>query len=311
MRILITPRSLTAVGLVNIRELDLLRAGGHELVPGPAGRLPTEAELIELVPGIDAWIAGVEPITARVIEAANRLIVISRNGVGADAIDREAAEAHGIEILLARGANSRGVAELTILLMLAALRDLPRANSDLKQGKWQRSLGREMPDITLGLVGYGAIGQLVAQIAGGFSTPVLAFDAYTPVSDGATSATLRQVFERCDVVSLHSPPAADGTPLVTAEVLDWMKPGSILINTARSTLVDDDAVLAALSRGHLAAYAVDAFDSEPPELTELLCHPRTILTPHIGGYTAASTSRATELAVTNLLTRLGSGYDSH
>ena len=99
--------------------------------------------------------------------------------------------------------------------------------------------------------------------------------------------------------------AADGKPLVTAEVLGWMKPGSILINTARSTLVEDTAVLDALNREHLAAYAVDAFDSEPPVLNELHRHPNTILTPHIGGFTAASTRRATELAVTNLLTRLG------
>jgi D-3-phosphoglycerate dehydrogenase len=306
VRILITPRSLTAVGLENVRELDHLRALGHELVAGPAGRLPTEAELIFLVAGVDAWLAGVEPISAQVLEAASSLKIISRNGVGADAIDLAAATSHDIEIVLARGANSRGVAELTILLALAALRDLPRANTDMKQGTWLRGLGREMPDITLGLIGFGAIGRLVAQLASAFGTTVLAHDAYTEVSSNAVSATLREVFERSDVVSLHSPPAADGTPLVTAEVLGWMKPGSILINTARSTLVDDTAVLDALSREHLAAYAVDAFDSEPPVLNELHRHPNTILTPHIGGFTAASTRRATELAVTNLLTRLGS-----
>lgn len=305
MRILITPRSLTAVGLENVRELDQLRALGHELVAGPAGRLPTEAELIFLVAGVDAWLAGVEPISARVLGAASSLKIISRNGVGADAIDLAAATSHGIEILLARGANSRGVAELTILLALAALRDLPRANTDMKQGTWLRGLGREMPDITLGLIGFGAIGRLVAQLASAFGTAVLAHDAYAEVSSDAVSATLREVFERSDVVSLHSPPAADGKPLVTAEVLGWMKPGSILINTARSTLVEDMAVLDALNREHLAAYAVDAFDSEPPVLNKLHRHPKTILTPHIGGFTAASTRRATELAVTNLLTRLG------
>jgi D-3-phosphoglycerate dehydrogenase len=306
MRILVTPRSLTAAGLDTVRELDPLVNAGHVLVSGPAGRLPTEAELLALVPGVDAWLAGVEPVSARVLEAASSLAVISRNGVGADAIDTAAASALGIEIVLARGANSRGVAELTILLALAALRDLPRANADMKAAKWQRTLGREMPDITFGLIGFGAIGQLVAQLASAFGATVLAHDAYTEVAGSATSATFNEVFERSDVVSLHSPPATDGSPLVTATVLSLMKPGSILINTARSTLVDDTAVLDALSREHLAAYAVDAFDTEPPVLGDLHRHPSTILTPHLGGFTAASTRRATELAVANLLSRLGS-----
>jgi D-3-phosphoglycerate dehydrogenase len=306
MRILITPRSLTAAGLENVRELEPLRALGYELIPGPAGRLPSEDELVALVPGAEAWLAGVEPISARVLDVASSLTVISRNGVGADAIDLQAAEANGIEILLARGANSRGVAELTMLLILATLRDLPRANTNMKNEIWQRTLGREMPDITIGLIGFGAIGRLVAQLANAFGSTVLAHDAYTEVdaASGATSASLREVFEQSHIVSLHSPPAADGAPIITAEVLKWMMPHSILINTARSSLVDEVAVLNALHDNHLAAYAVDAFDTEPPELTELLRHPNTLLSPHLGGFTTASTRRATELAVSNLVTRL-------
>lgn len=308
MRILITPRSLTAAGLENVHELDPLRERGYELVAGPAGRSPSEEELTALVSGVDGWLAGVESISARVLDVASDLKVISRNGVGADAIDLGAAAAHGIAIVLARGANSRGVAELTILLTLAALRDLPRANNDMKNATWARTLGREMPDITLGLVGFGAVGRLVAQMANAFGTRVLAYDAYSEVepASGAAAASLRTVFESSDVVSLHSPPPADGSPLVTSEVLSWMTPGSVLINTARSALVEDAAVLKCLEGGHLSAYAVDAFDAEPPQLTALLRHPSTIMTPHLGGFTEASTRRATELAVSNLITRLGS-----
>lgn len=306
MRILITPRSMTAVGLENLRELDPLREHGHELVSGPAGRLPSEEELLELVPGVDAWLAGVEVISARVLARAPRLRVISRNGVGADAVDVVAAEAHGVRLALARGANSRGVAELAILLALAALRGLPDANATMKSGQWRRTMGREMPDITLGVVGFGAIGRCVAQLGGALGAMLIAHDAYADVEpdSGAMSASLGELFARADVISLHSPPPSDGTPLVTAELLATTKRGAVLVNTARSALVDDDAVLAALQSGQLSAYAVDAFDSEPPALTPLLLHPRVILTPHLGGFTSASTRRATELAVSNLIAAL-------
>jgi phosphoglycerate dehydrogenase-like enzyme len=232
--------------------------------------------------------------------------VISRNGVGADAVDVAAAEARGIRIVLARGANSRGVAELAILLTLAALRDLPAANTAMKAGHWQRALGREMPDVTLGIVGFGAIGRCVAQLGGALGATLIAHDAYAVVeqASGANSATLAEVFARADVVSLHSPPPADGSPLVTAELLATMRRGSVLVNTARSALVADDAVLEALESGQLSAYAVDAFDAEPPAMTPLLMHPRTILTPHLGGFTGASTRRAGDLAVSNLIAAL-------
>jgi len=304
MRILITPRSMTDAGLDTVRELDPLRLAGHELVSGPPGRFPTEDELVELLPGVGGYLAGVERISARAIAAAGDLQVISRNGVGADAVDLNAAEAAGIAVVLARGANSRGVAELALTLTLACLRDVPRSDRAMHDGHWQRSLGREMPDITLGLVGFGAIGRLFGGFATALGAQVMAFDPIATV-EGATPAALEQVFAGADVISLHSPPAADGSPLVTSELLATVRRGSILVNTARSALVDDSAVLASLQSGALSAYAVDAFDSEPPELTELLRHPRTVMTPHLGGYTGASTRRASEQAVSNLMATLG------
>lgn len=307
MRILVTPRSMTAQGLDAVPELQPLRDLGAELVAGPAGRLPSEQELLALVAGVDGWLAGVETVSARVLDAADRLRVISRNGVGADAVDVTAAEARGIRVELARGANSRGVAELAVLLMLASLRDLPRADAAMKAGGWSRSLGREMPDVTVGLVGFGAIGRIVARLAGALGARVLAYDAFAEVepASGAESASFAEVFALSDVVSLHSPPPADGTPLVTAEVLATMRQDAVLINTARSALVDDGAVLDALESGRLSSYAVDAFDTEPPALSPLLRHERTILTPHLGGFTGASTRRATEQSVANLIATLG------
>lgn len=305
MRILVTPRSMTAVGLDSVSELTPLVDAGYELVSGPPGRLPTEDELVSLLPGVVGYLAGVEVISARTLDAADGLRAISRNGVGADAVDVAAAEAAGVSVLLARGANSRGVAELALALTLACLRDVPSSDRTMHAGGWSRTLGREMPDITMGIVGYGAIGRLVGGFAAAMGSRVVAFDPYAAIEPG-TSASLGQLFARADVISLHSPPPADGSALVTAELLDTIRPGAILVNTARSALVDDDAVLAALDGGRLAGYAVDAFDSEPPALTPLLRHPKTVLTPHLGGFTAASTRRATEQAVSNLLAALAS-----
>jgi D-3-phosphoglycerate dehydrogenase len=307
MRILVTPRSLTAAGLDHQPDLEPLRAAGFELVAGPAGRTPTEDELLQLVPGVTGWLAGVEQISARVLAAADSLRVLSRNGVGADAVDLQAAESHGIRVELARGANARGVAELAVLLTLAALRSLPQSHAALKAGRWERTLGREMPDVTLGVVGFGAVGRIVAGLASAMGATVLAYDPFTPVlpESGATAATLEELFTRSDVVSLHSPPPADGRPLVGASLLGLLPRGAALINTARSALVDDDAVLSALDSGALSAYAVDAFASEPPTITPLLAHERTILSPHLGGYTDASVRRATQQAVANLLDNLG------
>ncbi|MBN9158443.1 MULTISPECIES: phosphoglycerate dehydrogenase [unclassified Microbacterium] len=305
MRILVTPRSMTASGLDDAADLAPLRERGWELVSGPAGRLPNVEELIELVPGIDGWLCGVEQVPATVLDAADRLRVISRNGVGAENLDLDSARAHGVAVELARGANSRGVAELSVALMLSALRDIPAADRALHDGRWARSLGRELADRTVGIVGFGAIGRLVARIVLAFGANVLAYDPFATIDmAGVDGVELDDLFAECDVITLHAPPRADGRPLVDATLLGSLRPQTVLVNTARSALVDPEAVLAALEDGALRAYAVDAFDQEPPVLDALLSHPRVILTPHVGGYTDASVRRATEQAVTNLITAL-------
>ncbi len=303
-RVLVTPRSLTAAAPAFPVELQPLFDAGFEVVFGPAGRVPNEAELLELVDGVDGWLAGVERIGAPVLAAASNLKLISRNGVGADNIDAAEAELLGVEIVLARGSNSRGVAELAFTLGLSCLRAVPEANSAMHAGRWQRRLGRELHDCTVGIVGFGAIGGLVAGFATVFGATVVAFDPYAEVTaeSGVKQVELDELFSLSDVVSLHSPPS--GQPIVTAGRLATLPSGAVLVNTARSALVDSDAVLAALTSGQLSWYAVDAFDVEPPEPSPLLAHPHTIMTPHLGGYTAASVRRATQQAVSVIVDRL-------
>jgi phosphoglycerate dehydrogenase-like enzyme len=305
MKILVTPRSITTRPLDDVPELDPLRARGWTLVPGPAGRLPAADELAALLPGVDGWVCGVEKVSAQTLASADRLKVIARNGVGADAIDTDAAAARGIEIALARGANANGVAELAVALMLSALRDIPATDAALHGGDWRRRLGSELADCNVGIVGYGAIGRIVSRLVRAFGARVFAYDPIADVSsDGAEAVSLAQLFVKSDIVTLHSPPPQSGHALVDAALLESMPRGSVLVNTARSALVDTGAALDALQSGRLSAYAVDAFDQEPPILDELLRHPRTIMTAHLGGYTDSSTRRATEQAVANVISRL-------
>jgi len=305
-RVLITPRSLTEGGLDAVRELDPLRHRGFELVSVQPGRLPTEDELLDVVPGCVAWLAGVERISDRVLRAATDLRVISRNGTGTDSIDMAAAERAGVSVERAAGANAQGVAELTLALTLCALRHVSWTSAALREGRWERSQGSELAGCTVGVVGLGAVGLRVAEVFATLGSDVVAHDPF--VSDAPVRlVSLDELLAMSQVVSLHCPASPDGHALIDASRLAVMARATVLINTARSSLVDDDAVLAALQDGSLATYAVDAFDSEPPEVTALLRHPHVIATPHLGGYTRASVRRATTQAVDNLLAVLDRG----
>ena len=299
MKIAITPRSLSGAGHP---ALSALTDRGYELVYPAPGRTPSEAELLAAVPGCVGWLAGVEPIRAPVLAAAGDLRVISRNGVGVDNIDMRAAEARGIRVERAVGANARGVAELAITLMLSAFRQVPWCDARLHGGDWARRQGVEAAGRTLGVVGCGAIGRLTSDLALGLGMKVIGHDPFPPqgyAPDGFRLGTLDELFSAADAVTLHCPPAE--TPLVDAAALARMRAGGVIVNTARAELVDDAAVLAALDAGRLAAFATDVFRTEPPEPSALLAHDRVILTPHAGGFTAESVERATRVAVENIL----------
>jgi D-3-phosphoglycerate dehydrogenase len=304
-RVLISPRSLTEK-----REpvLGLLEAAGFELIFANPGRAPSEEQLLELLPGCVGWIAGVEPISERVLRAATKLRVISRNGTGTDNIPLGVAKELGIRIERAEGANARGVAELSIALMFAALRNIPELHHALRGGQWQRRGGIEISDRLVVLIGCGAVGRLVVQMALGLGARTAAYDpfpnySFTPVGDGRFQwISFDEAIRTGEVISLHCPPLEDGAPLFSRSVLERLKEGCCLVNTARATLIDEAAVLDSLENSRLRAYATDVFDPEPPPAgSPLLAHPRVIATPHIGGFTEESVRRATEAAVHNLL----------
>lgn len=301
-RVLVTPRSLTTAGIDVVPELDPLRRR-FELIGCTPGRMPDDEELLRLVPGCVGWLAGVERIGWAVLGAASDLRVISRNGTGTDAIDLVAAERAGVQVRRAAGANSQGVAELVLAVVLSALRHLGPASTALRAGRWERAQGAELGERTVGIIGLGAVGRRAATLLAGCGARVLGHDPFITESQ-VNRVDLDDLLHRCDVISLNLPAPTNGCPFIDADRLALMPVGTVLVNTARSALVDDAAVLAALEDGRLTAYAVDAFDSEPPEMSALLAHERVIATPHLGGYTGAGVRRATQMAVENLILAL-------
>lgn len=307
-KILITPRSLTKNGHP---ALNALIEAGHELVFSTAGKQPDEAELMRLLPQCAGYLAGVEPISASVLVAAKNLRVISRNGTGIDNIDLDAAQKLGIKICRAEGANARGVAELAMSLILSLARDIPRSDHTLKSDAWSRKQGVELENRTLGLIGCGRIGKLVAGFASAFGMSVLAYDLFPDKSFSLPGsfdyATLDKVMAESDFISLHCPPASDGRPIIDSEAIARMKNGVCIVNTARAGLVDDTAMLTAIESGKVAGFATDVFETEPPQMSALISSDKTIVTPHIGGYTSESVYRAVSVAVENILKELSVG----
>jgi len=301
-RILVTPRSLTRAPHP---ATELLRSEGFEIVTARPGEQPTEAELHELLPGCVGFLAGAERISATVLRSAPGLVAISRNGVGTDGIDRATAAELGVQVLTTPGANAQSVAELTAGLMLALARSIPYSDSVIKAGGWDRRIGRELTGATLGVIGCGAIGRRVTSLALALGMEVIGYDpapadGFSP--NGFAWADQSDLLRGSDVVSLHSP--ATAKPILDAHTIGLMKEGAYLVNTARASLVDTDAVLHALDEGLIAGYAVDAYEVEPPTDRRLVEHSRVIATPHIGGYTGESVYRAAMGAAQNLLQTL-------
>ncbi|MFN8499130.1 MAG: phosphoglycerate dehydrogenase [Anaerolineae bacterium] len=299
-KIAVTPRSLSREGHP---ALGVLETAGYQVIFPTPGRQPTTDDLREFLPGCVGYLAGVEPVPSEVLSLCHDLKVISRNGVGVDNIDLDAARSLGIAIERAAGANARGVAELTIALMLAGLRSVPWSDRCLKGGGWARQEGIEVCGRTLGVIGCGQIGKLVAEMALGLGMRVRAYDlfldlTFMPPGDFAYG-TWHEVLSESDIISLHCPPREQA--LIDADAIVRMKRGAYLVNTARAALIDEIAVLSALEAGKLRGFATDVYDHEPPALTPLLCHDRVITTPHAGGLTHESIERATEAAVSNLL----------
>lgn len=291
-RVLVTP---TSYAKHDPRLRAELEAAVGEVVYNPTSRPLTSAEVRELLPGCDGYIAGLDVIDRAALEGADRLKVIARYGVGVEKVDLDAARARGIRVTNTPGANASAVAELALGLMLALARQIPAAAQATRAGEWPRFNGIGLEGKTVGLLGIGAIGKQVARRARAFDCAVIAYDPFADAAfaqaHGVELLPQADVVARADFLSLHLPVLPETRGLVGAALLAQMKPGSFLVNTARGELVDEAALLAALQSGQLAGAALDCFSLEPPGADNpLLALPQVIATPHIGAHTDSATS---------------------
>ena len=271
---------------------------------------PAEAVIASSLVTYDASAMGRAPL----------LRVIARTGIGVDKVDLEAATERGIAVCNAPEGPTISTAEHAITLMLTVAKQVPEAQAALRGGGrdfFASHTGEELSGRTLGLAGIGRIGTRVARIAAGFDMNVIAFDPF--VDDATATAagielveTLDELVSQADVVSLHLPLTAATRHLIDGERLGLMKPGSILINTARGGLVDHDALLGALELGHLSGAGLDVTDPEPlPPDHPLLHRDDVVVTPHVAAATAAGKARLYESAVTQALQVLRGECPNH
>ncbi|ELE9706860.1 3-phosphoglycerate dehydrogenase [Enterobacter cloacae] len=273
-----------------------------------AGRQPTEDELIALCEQHNpvAILVRYGKISAKIMDAAPALQVISKHGSGIDVIDQAAAAERNIAVRSAPGANAAAVAEHTWALILACAKSVVSLDTRLREGHWDKATHKsiELEGLTLGLIGLGAIGSRVAKIGHVFGMRVLAYDPFAKTMPDVCQRTdtLTDLLSRSDVISLHCPLTDENRGMINAETLAYVKRNAILVNTARGGLIDDRSLLAALKNRTLHSAGLDSFTSEPltaPHLWQGV--ENVIISPHIGGVSAASYIKMGTVAASNIV----------
>ena len=256
-------------------------------------------DLLKIIGEYDALIVrGRTKVNGAVLEAGKNLKVVGRAGVGVDNIDLEAARAQHVTVVNSPLATTVAVAELTMSLMLSLVREIPRADSSMKAGKWLKKEfeGRELYGKTLGVLGYGRIGSAVAARARAFEMKILAYDPLISAEEikkrGAEPVSMDELLRESDLITMHMPLTSESRNLLNADAFAKMKKGVYIICAARGGVIEEEALLAALESGKVSGAALDVFATEPPGETDLVKHPRVIDSPHIGAQTVEAQYRA-------------------
>lgn len=289
-------------------HFEILQAAGFDVET-----VPTEVDLrrephrvIEQVQGYDAVLAGAEIYSREVLEQLPDLKVISRYGVGFDAVDLTAADAQNIVVTITPGVNHHSVAEQAFALLMGIARMTRTQDRAVRSGVWERELTPRVWGSTIGIVGLGRIGQAVATRAIGMGMHVLAYDPF-PNADFAKTHQIKmlgleELLTQSDYVTLHLPVTPETVDLINRDTLALMKPGSVLINTARGALIDENALVEALESGHLRAAGLDVFKKEPlPVESPLIKLENVLLSCHTGGLDQESHRDAYAMAAQNIV----------
>ena len=288
----------------SLEPLNLLKSHGFHVDTNEKGRKLTDDEISDTVSQYDGIIAGTESYSENILNHAKQLKVISRLGTGVDNIDLKVADRKGINIFNTKTSPALGVAELAFGLILDLSRNISSHNSDLKNGIWEKRMGSLISGKTLGIVGLGTIGKELVNITKGFGLKYLAHDIKidSEFSDlhQIEYYNLEEVFSKADIVSIHTNLTKKNQNLIDFNLLKMMKPDSILINTSRGEIINENDLIKALKQKRIAGAGLDVFSTEPYR-GKLLEFDNIVATPHIAGYTKEIRSKMELEAAKNLV----------
>ena len=268
------------------KPLEMLKNAGIEYTINPFKRKITEDDLKKIIPEYDGLIAGTEIISKEVIDLAEKLKIIARVGVGTDGVDLNYAKDKNIKVTYTPDAPGPAIAELTVGFMYSLLRSTHSSNIQIREGKWNRSIGRSFSDMTIGVIGAGRVGSKVIDLIDKIGCKnLIVSDVYHNESlreqYGFDWATKQEVFEQADIITFHVPLTADANGMVKKEQLLSMKADVLIINTARGGIIDENDLYDVMQTGHIGGVAIDVFEQEPYS-GPLINIDRCLLTPHIG-----------------------------
>ena len=282
---------------------------GWEVVGNRYHHIMNEEEMMGEVAGVDAIILGSDIVSKKVLDKADSLKIISRYGVGIDNIDLEECEKRGIKVTVTRNCNTEAVADYTVGLMLATIRHICNVDKNLKAGVWQKETGLDLCHKTVGVVGLGAIGRQVIKRLKGFDCKILGYDKFLDENyckeNDITVMEPEEIFKQADVITLHVPGNPDGTPMIGEKELASMNENTILINTARGSLVDEKALIEALKEHKIYGYGTDVPSGEADEIEAIKKRfeglDNVVLSPHTAAVTVEAVNKMTNTAVDHIL----------
>ncbi|MDQ0363208.1 phosphoglycerate dehydrogenase [Breznakia pachnodae] len=302
MKVLITSNSFSKFDETPRQKmLDL----GWELIGNRYKHIMNEEEMMGEVNEVDAIILGSDTVSKKVLDKANDLQIISRYGVGIDNIDLETAKEKGIEVTVTANCNTEAVADYAIGLMLSTLRHICNVDSNLKKNTWKKETGLDLCNKTVGVFGLGAIGREVVKRLQGFNCKILGYDKYVDEdyckNENITIKEPKEIFKEADIITLHMPGNVDGSYFISKRELDMMKSSMVIINTARASLIDEEAMICALKDKRIYGYGTDVFAEEPLVNKEFADLDNVVLSPHNAAVSVEAINKMSHKAVDNLI----------
>ena len=292
--------------------VKMLTDKGFEVEVDARYRSLRTEELVPALRGVYAHVASAEQLTDAVMAASPELRIISRMGVGYDAVDLPAATRRGIALTITPGANADAVAEYTVALMLALTRRVPAIDNGTRQGRWETTFGNSIYGKTLGIIGTGNIGKRVVRNLSGFAMRVLAYDPFPDEAFartyGATYCGLERILRESDYISVHCPLNDETERLISVKEFALMKPSARIVNCARGEIIDEKALYDALAERRIAGAALDVYEKEPfDQDNPLFGLDNVVLSPHIAGMTYECRRTVIETAFQNIIDIAGGG----